>query len=193
LEHLGQLFGLLVELALLRFAQLGECPTGLTQRRAKTLSQLPKWLAGVPRARLGYALKIERGNEMGMHGVGHRRCQVELPDLLPHIPRHTLDGGLHFRNHPLGFLDPLQAGLPEAFVLGHGTNGVNLRSNICRNKLAVSAHAALHIDKMLGLADGTDAVSDLLALRADALVLQARRVRFLCDLLQACGGLLRTT
>ena len=35
----------------------------------------------------------------------------------------------------------------------------------------------------------TDALGDLLSLRADALVLLARRLRFLFELLQACGGL----
>ena len=63
---------------------------------------------------------------MGVQGVGHRRGQVELPDLLAHIPRHKLDGGLHFRHHPLGFLDALQACLTETFVLRHAANGVNL-------------------------------------------------------------------
>ena len=35
----------------------------------------------------------------------------------------------------------------------------------------------------------TDALGDLLSLRADALELLARRLRFLFELLQACGGL----
>ena len=80
---------------------------------------------------------------MGVQGVGHRRGQVELPDLLAHIPRDKLDGGLHFRHHPLGFVDPLQAGLTETFVLRHAANGVNLRLDICRNEPAVAPHAAL--------------------------------------------------
>src|SRR5207237_10279729 len=44
-------------------------------------------------------------------------------------------------------------------------------------------------DTVVGLADGTDALSDLFSLRAEALVLEARRLRFLFELLQAGGGL----
>src|SRR5438874_12423848 len=74
-------------------------------------------------------------------------------------------------------------------VLSHAANRVHLCVAICRNELAVSPHASLSIDKVVGLADGTDALSDLLSLRAEALVFEARRLRFLCELLQACGGL----
>ncbi len=126
---------------------------------------------------------------MGMHGVGHRRRQVELTDLLSHIPRNKLDRGLHVRNDPLGFVDPVHACLTEAFVLRNGANGVHLRLDICRNELAVSPHAALHIDKVVGLTDATDALGDLLSLGADALKFLARRLRFLFNLLQACGCL----
>src|SRR5438874_5178827 len=73
-------------------------------------------------------------------------------------------------------------------VLSHAANRVHLCVDICRNELAVSPHAALYIDKVVGLADGPDALRDLLSLRAEALVLEARRVRFLCERLQACGG-----
>jgi hypothetical protein len=38
------------------------------------------------------------------------------------------------------------------------------------------------------LTDGPDAVSDLFALRVDALKLVVRRVRFMGNLLEACGG-----
>src|SRR5712691_6896866 len=126
---------------------------------------------------------------MGVQGVGHRRCQVELPDLFLHIPRNKLDGGLHFRHHPLGFVDALQAGLTEAFVLRHAANGVNLLADICRNEPTVSPHATLYIDKVVGLADRTDALGDLLSLGTEALELQARRLRVLFELLQACGSL----
>ena len=56
---------------------------------------------------------------MGVHGVGRGWRQVQLPHLPPHIPRNKLDRGLHFRHHPLGLRDLLQAGLTEAFVLRH--------------------------------------------------------------------------
>src|SRR4029450_6543544 len=126
---------------------------------------------------------------MGMHSVGHRRRQPQLTDLLPHIPRNKLDGGLHFRNYPLGLRNPLQARLTETFVLRHAANGVNLCADICRNEPTVSTHAALHIDKVIDVADRPDALRDLLSLRAEALELLARRLCFLGDLLQAWGGL----
>jgi hypothetical protein len=46
-----------------------------------------------------------------------------------------------------------------------------------------------HIDKVGGLADGADALSDLLALGAEALEFLVRRLRVLGGLLQAWGGL----
>jgi hypothetical protein len=58
LEHLGQLFGLLLELALLPLTQPGQLPTGLKQWCAQTVGQLPKRLAGMPRATLGHPLEI---------------------------------------------------------------------------------------------------------------------------------------
>ena len=124
---------------------------------------------------------------MRVQSVGHRRGQVELPDLLVHIPRHKLDGGLHFWNDPLGFVDALQAGLTETFVLRHAANGVKLPLDICRNEPTVSPHAALSIDKVVGLAEPTDTLGDLLSLGADALELLACRLCVLFELLQACG------
>jgi hypothetical protein len=126
---------------------------------------------------------------MGMHGVGHRRRQVELTDLLAHLPRNKLDRGLHFRHDSLGFVDPVHACLTETFVLSNGANGISLRLDICRHALAVSPHAALHIDTVVGVSEATDALGDLRALGAAALELLARRWRVLCELLQAGGGL----
>src|SRR5882762_7797849 len=114
---------------------------------------------------------------MGMHGVGPQRCQGTLTDLLAHIPRNKLDRGRHLRNHPLSFVDPIHAALAETFMLSHAANRVHLGVDICRNALAVAPHAALAIDKVLGLADGPDALRDLLSRSAEALVLEARRVR----------------
>lgn len=71
LEYLRQLLGLLPELAELGRAQLGSPPTGVKQRRAQPLGQLSKRLASAHRTRLGDALKIGSGNEMGMQCVGH--------------------------------------------------------------------------------------------------------------------------
>ena len=128
-----------------------------------------------------------------MHGVGPQRCQVKLTDLRSHIPRNQFDRGLHLRNHSLGFVDPIQAGLTETFVLRHAADRVHLCVDICRNALTVATHAALSIDYVVDLADGTDALRDLLSLRAEALVLEARRLHFLCELLQACGSFWRAT
>ncbi len=126
---------------------------------------------------------------MRMQDVGHRRGQVELPHLLVPIPRHKLDGGLHFWNDPLGFVDALQTGLTETFVLRHAANHFHLSLDICRNEPTVSPHASLSIDEVVGLADPTDALGDLLSLDAYALELLERRLRVLFKLLQACGSL----
>ena len=67
------------------------------------------------------------GNEMGVHGVGHRRRQVQLLHLLPHIPRDKLDGRLHFGHHALGFLETIQARLAEMFLLRNGADRVDVR------------------------------------------------------------------
>jgi hypothetical protein len=74
-------------------------------------------------------------------------------------------------------------------VLRHAANAVNLSPAICRNERAIAPHAALQIDKVVGLAEATDARGDLLSLGAEALALLARRLRFLGELLQAGGGL----
>jgi hypothetical protein len=76
-------------------------------------------------------------------------------------------------------------------VLGNGAHCVNLLVDIRRNELPIATHTALQIDKVVGLADSADTLSDLLALGADALVLLASHFRFLLELLQACGVLWR--
>ena len=65
-----------------------------------------------------------------MHGEGDRRRQVELSDLLPDITGDERNGRLHFRHHPLGFLDTLQTALAESFVLGNGANVLDVSLNI---------------------------------------------------------------
>src|SRR2546430_5467086 len=82
LEHLCQLFGLLLQCALLCLAQLSQRPTGLTQRRAQTLGQLPKRLACIRRARLGPTIAIEGRDETRVQGVGHRRWPAEVTPTL---------------------------------------------------------------------------------------------------------------
>lgn len=124
-----------------------------------------------------------------MQRVGHCCGQGEPPDLIAHIPGDTVDGGLHFRHHPLGFVDPIEAALRESFVLGHAAHGVNVALDISHNELAVSTHPALYIDQVVGLANAPDALGHLLALPADALELVAGSLRLVWSLLQASGAL----
>jgi hypothetical protein len=133
----------------------------------------------------GHALEIQGGNEMGVHGVGPGRRQVQLPHLLPHIPRDERNGCLHFGHHALRFLDAIQARLVEPFLLSHGADYVDVLLDIPGNELAVSPHAALQVDKVVGVADGADALGELLTLAGEPLGLLASCVHFLLDLFQA--------
>ena len=74
-------------------------------------------------------------------------------------------------------------------MLGNGANLLDVRLDISGNELAVSTHPALEIDKMVGMADATDALGDLLALLSEALVLTTGRFERLLGLLQAHGRL----
>src|SRR5262245_23564385 len=126
---------------------------------------------------------------MCMHGERLRRCQLQLFDLLTHIPRDELNGRLHFGHHALGFLNPIEARLAESFLLRNGANGIDVLLNIPRNELAVAPHAALQVDKVVGVAEGPNALGDLLALLAEALVFLASCFHVLRYLLQARGRL----
>ena len=126
---------------------------------------------------------------MSVQGVGHWWRQSQLPDLLPDILRGELDRGLHCGHHAFGFREPIQARLTEPFMLSNEANLVHLHSHICRNELAVAPHASLSIDKVVGMANGADALGDVLSLLTEALVLLARGYRFLGDLFETCGGL----
>ena len=134
---------------------------------------------------------------MRVHGVGRGRRQVQLTHLLPHIPRDELDGGLHFGHHALGFLDTLQARLAELFLLGNGADRVDVLLDITGNELAVATHAALQVDKVVGVANGADALGDLSrAARRGAGARGERLSTSCCDLLQArcrLWGTARTT
>ena len=107
-----------------------------------------------------------------------RAAPFELLDLLPQA-RDELDGGLHFRHHPLGFLDALHAGLAEPFVLGNSANLLDVRLDISGNELAVTTYPTLEIDKMIGMADATDALCELLTLLGEALLLTPCRFEHL--------------
>jgi len=84
----------------------------------------------------------------------------------------------------LGFLNAVETALAEAFVLGNGANLIDLFSNIGGNQLAVSTHAALKVNKVVGLADGADALGNLLALVSEPLMFTAGRFECLLGLLQ---------
>ncbi len=111
---------------------------------------------------------------MGVHSVGRGLHQVQLPHLLPHIARDELDGRLHFGHDPLGFLDAIHARLAEAYVLGNGADRVDVVLDISSIELPVASHAAPQIHKVIGVADGTEALGDHLALPRDAGTLDAR-------------------
>src|SRR6476659_3921980 len=130
-----------------------------------------------------------------MHGEGCRRCQVPLIDLLPYITRDELDGRLHFWQDAIGFLNALHAALAEPFVLGDHTNLLDVRVDISVNELAVATYPAVEIDKMVAVADATDALGDVLTLLSEALMLTTGRFECLLGLLQAHGffwGVART-
>jgi hypothetical protein len=110
---------------------------------------------------------------MGVHGVGRGRRSVPLLSLLAHIPRDELDGGLHFGPHARGLLETLHACLAEVFLLGKGADRGDVALDITGNALAIAPHTALHIDAVVGMADGAKAPGDLLALPGEALVLVA--------------------
>ena len=128
---------------------------------------------------------------MGVQGVRRGLRQSQLAHLLPHVPGDELDRGLHFGNHALRFLDTLQTRLTEVCLLGNGTDGMELGMDITRNEFAVTTHAALQIDEVIGMANSADALRDLLALCAKALVRVARSLQRVFDLLQVCNALWR--
>ncbi len=124
-----------------------------------------------------------------MHGERNRRRQVQLIDLAPHITGDKVDGGLHFRNVPLGLVDTLQAALAKAFLLGHGANRVDAPLKVGGNEAAVSTHAALEIDKMIVVAHASDVLLDPFALPCEPFALKLGRVEGLLGLLQTHGAL----
>src|SRR4029077_17740496 len=68
LEHGRQPLGLVMELTLSLRAQRTQDATGCTQRGATPLGELAKRFAITDGARLGHAIEIVRGNELGVHG-----------------------------------------------------------------------------------------------------------------------------
>src|SRR5215208_2413811 len=170
-------------------AQHAQDPAGFKQRGAEPLGELAKRFAIADGTRLGDAIEIIRGNQLGMHGKGDRRRYIELIDLLTDITRDELDSRLHLWHHPLGFLDTFQAALAESFLLGHGANLLDVLLDIRGDELAVSAHPALEIDTMVVVANTTDTRLDLFALLSEPLVLTTSRFEGLLGVLQAHGFL----
>src|SRR5215831_864539 len=122
---------------------------------------------------------------MRMHGVGHRLRQVQLTHLPLHIPRDELDSRLHFGDYTLSFRDPLQARLAKLFLLGHGADRGDVLLDLTSDELAVAPHAALQVHKVVGVANGPNALADLLPHVRQALVLLASRFHLLHGVLQA--------
>ena len=58
-------------------------------------------------------------------------------------------------------------------MLGNGANLIDVSLDVRGDQRAVSTHPALEIDKMIGVANATDALCDLFALLGQALVCTA--------------------
>jgi len=153
-------------------AQCTEDTSGLKQRSAQLLGEVAKCLAPLNASSLSDSIEIIGRDEFGMHREGGGLCQTQLIDLLSHITGDKLDGGLHFRHDPLGFFNSFQATLAESFVLSQGANLIDVALDIGGNELAVSAHAVLKIDKVVGMTNTSDTHVDLLALLRETLVLK---------------------
>jgi len=176
-----------MELILGLRAQRAQDAARFKQRGAKSLGELAKRFAIADGARLGDAIEIRRGNQLGVHGKGDRRRYIELSDLLTDITRDELDGALHFWHHSLGFFDTLQAALAESVLLGNGANLLDVSLNIRGDELAVAAYHALQIDKVVVVANAPDARLDLFTLLRKTLVLTTGRFERLLGLLYTHG------
>ena len=109
-------------------------------------------------------------------------------NLLPDIPGDTRDGGVHCRHDALSCLEALPAALAEPCVLGNRTTLLEVPLESSGNAWTVSTHPALEITTLVGMADATEALSALRALRSEALVRTTGRCECLRGGLQAHGG-----
>src|SRR5215813_13592923 len=107
LEHGGQSFGLLMEVVLNSRAQRTQNAAGCKQWGAEPLSECAQGVAIPDASSPGHTIEIVRGDQLGVHGKGDWRRDIELSNLLSDITRDERDGALHFWHHPLGFVDPL--------------------------------------------------------------------------------------
>src|SRR4029453_4905067 len=161
LAHGGESLGFVMEVVLSLRTPLTHDPTKFKQRGAQSLSEFVKRLTLADVSSLGHAIEIVRGDELSVHGKGDGRRQVELRDLLTDITRDELAGRLHFRHHPLGFRDALQAALAQSFLLGQGAHLLDVLLDISGNELAVAAHPALQSDTRVVVANATETRLDL--------------------------------
>jgi len=185
LQDIGQRFGFLVELILHVGTQRVQRATRLTQWSPKALGPLSKRLARCNRASLGHPVEIIRRNQPGMQGMGSRWRSTQLIDVLPHISRDTLDGGLHCGDDACGFADLLQARLTETLLLGDGANLIELLWDSSGKKGTVPTDPAFEIDKVRGMSDRPDALPHMLALSGHPLVFLAGHVERLLGVLDA--------
>src|SRR5262249_13559217 len=151
--------------------------TGCKQRSAQPLGERAKRFAIAEGTRLGHAIEIIGGDQLGVHGEGDGRSYIELRDLAPHITGDKLDGGSHFGHDPLGFLDTRHTALAESFVLGHGANLLDVPLDIRGDEVAVAAHPTLQIDKMVVVTDAPDTRLDLCTLLGQVLMCTADSAR----------------
>src|SRR5215216_946474 len=189
LEHTGEPLSLVMEVVLGLGAQCAQDASGGKPRDAKPLGECPKRFAIADASPLGHAIEIIGWDQLGVHREGGRRRQVELINLLTDITRDELDSRLHFRHHPLGFLEAFHTALAQSFVLGNDANLLDVPLDISGNESAVSAHPALQIDKMVVVAHATDARLDLFTLLSEARVLATGHFERVLGLLQAHGFL----
>lgn len=70
-------------------------------------------------------------------------------------------------------------------MLGNSANLLDVLLDVVGNEGAVSTHPALKIDKMVIVANATNALGDLLALLSQALVFTVGRFELVLGLLQA--------
>src|SRR5215475_76786 len=178
-----------MELSLGLTTQFTQGPTGFKQRGAQPLGKRAKRCAIADGARLGDAIEIIGWDQLGMDREGDGRRQVELSDLLFDITGDELDSRLHFRHHPLGLLDTLQAALAQSFVLGNGANLRDVSLDIRGNESTIATHPALQVDKVVGVANAPDTRLHLGPLLSETLVLTTGRCERVLGLLQAHGFL----
>jgi len=164
LADVGEVGRLLLQPALLSRMHLTQRPARFIQGCAEAIGKLPKGLAFVDGPGGSDTFERIRGNERRMHGGGLRLRQGQLTDLLPYIPRHERDRRWHCGHHPLRFLDAIQARLAESFLMGDGADGVDVVWDITDDQLPVSPDASLQVDKVVGVTDGAEALSERFSL-----------------------------